>query len=384
MTLGALATGSFATGTDSFVIAGVLPAVAADLGASVGAVGVTVALFAVSYAVGGPLLVAAAAGLRPRRVLIGAMTLFVLANLAAAAAPVVTALGAARIVAALGAGVFVPGAIAAAAQIGGAERRGRATAVVVGGASLALVLGAPLGTLAAQATSWRGSFVLVALIGLVAVAGVAALVTDPPPAPAPAWRDRVAVLRRPAVLAVLGVTLLANTAAFAVYPYLGVLFPDAGPSGVALLVFGFGAGAVAGTWLGGRAADAFGATRTVAVVVAVFALAHAGLGLVAGSLVLGVVYAVVWGLSGWATVPAQQSRLIGMSGESAPLALSLNSSAIHLGTGVGALAGAALVSGPGAGVIWLFAGLVSLAALALVPVGRVPSRRAAASGGTPC
>lgn len=51
--LGTLAVGTFATGTDSFLVAGVLPEVAADLGTGPGAVGVTVSLFALAYALGG-------------------------------------------------------------------------------------------------------------------------------------------------------------------------------------------------------------------------------------------------------------------------------------------------------------------------------------------
>lgn len=367
--LGTLAVGTFATGTDSFLVAGVLPEVAADLGTGPGAVGVTVSLFALAYALGGPVLVAVTTHLPVRRVLLTALGVFVAANLAAAAAPGVAALGAARVVAGLGAGVFVPCAIATAAALGGPDRRGRATAVVVGGASLALVAGAPLGTLVAQASSWRVAFVLVAALGVVAAAGVAARAGGSARPPVPGLAARVTVLRRPDVLAVLAVTLLANAAAFTVYPYLGVVFPDAGPTGVAALVLAFGVGAVAGTWAGGRAADRWGAGRTVAVVVAVFALDHLALSVVTGSFALGLGYAVLWGLSGWATVPAQQSRIVGATGDLAPLALSLNSSAIHLGTGVGALTGAAVVAGPGAGALWIVAGGLSLAALALVPLG---------------
>lgn len=375
--LAVLALGAFASGTDSFVIAGLLAPVATDLGVGVGSVGVTVTLFAVAYAVGGPLLVAALVRVPPRRLMVGSLAVFVAGNLAAAAAPSLGVLAAARVVAALGAGVFMPGAVAAAAALGGPRHRGRAVAVVAGGASVALVVGVPLGTLTAVVATWRGSFVLVALLGAIAALGVALRVADPPPAPAPTLRARLAVLRRGDVVAVLAVTLLANTAAFAIYPYLGALFPAAGAGGVSLLVLAFGLGAVAGTWLGGQAADRWGPTPVTAVVVAVFALAHLLLGALAGSVLLGVGYALVWGLAGWATIPAQQGRLLARcESATAPLALSLNSSATHLGTGLGALAGAAVLAGPGPGRLWVVAGALSLIALVLVAVGERARRGA--------
>lgn len=361
-----LGVGAFATGTDSFVIAGLLAEVAAELGTSVGAVGLTVSVFALTYAVAAPVLVSLTARLPVRRVLVGAMAVFVVANLLAAAAPDIVFLGAARVLAALAAGMFMPMAITTAAALGGEQRRARSAAVVVGGASLALVLGVPLGTLAGQLTTWRGAFCLVALLGLLAAAGMSVLVPDLAPVRVPGWRARFAVLRRGEALGVLTVTLLANTAAFSVYPYLGPLFPAAGSSGVALLVLGFGVGAIAGTWLGARAADAFGARRVVAVLVALFALNHFALGVVDGVLVLGVGYAVFWGLTGWAMVPAQQSRLISLTGPAASVALSVNSSATHLGTGLGAGMGAVAISLAGPGWIWLGAGLFALAALLVV------------------
>ena len=64
----ALLLGSFAIGTTEFVVAGLLPAIADDLGVSIPDAGCLVTGYALSVAVGGPLLVlvAAVAGASPR------------------------------------------------------------------------------------------------------------------------------------------------------------------------------------------------------------------------------------------------------------------------------------------------------------------------------
>src|SRR5688500_19276889 len=108
-----LAVGAFAIGTDLFVVAGVLPALAADLGVSVGAAGLTVTVFALAYAVGAPVL-GALLGTRPlRQVLIGSLVLFALFNVVSALAPDLVVLLAARVFGALAASAYVPAAGAA-------------------------------------------------------------------------------------------------------------------------------------------------------------------------------------------------------------------------------------------------------------------------------
>ena len=148
-----LGIGAFATGTDLFVVAGVLGGLAGDLGITVGTAGLTVTVSAAAYAVGGPLL-GAALGARPRRrVLIGSLALFGVCTAVAAAAPTFAVLLVARALGAFAASVHLPVAAATAVAAVPARSRGRALGVVLGGASVAMVLGAPLGVLLAGVLS---------------------------------------------------------------------------------------------------------------------------------------------------------------------------------------------------------------------------------------
>jgi hypothetical protein len=132
-----LAAGTFAIGTDAFVIGGVLPAVARSLGVSTGSAGLLVTAFAVAYALGAPILAVAAARLPRRALLVSALALFVAANLLAAAAPGYATVLIARVLAALAAAAFVPAAAAAASSLAPPEYRGRALATVVAGMTVA-------------------------------------------------------------------------------------------------------------------------------------------------------------------------------------------------------------------------------------------------------
>jgi predicted MFS family arabinose efflux permease len=361
-----LGLGSFAIGTATFVLAGVLGGLAADFGVSVGAAGLTVTVFAVSSAIGGPVLSALLGAQRLRTLLVGALVVFGVANVVAALAPSLPVLLGARVLSALAAGVYVPAAGAAAVAAVPAEQRGRALAVVLGGASASMVLGAPIGVLLAAASSWRASFGLVVALSAVAIGGLLAVRVGTGAAGRTSLVARLRPLRSGPLAGSLLVTLLLMTGSNSAYTYLGpVLGPAAGPAGLGLLISAFGIGGAAGTWCGGTAADRWGSRRTIAAAAGVLTVALAILPLEVPTLGAALVVVLVWGLAAFAFVPAQQHRLLGLADAPAPLVLALNSSAINLGFAVGALLGGLVVDAGGAGRLWIVAATCCAAALAL-------------------
>src|SRR5438270_287861 len=109
-----LALGTFAIGTDGYLVAGLLPNIATDMKVTVGVAGQLVTLFAITYAVGSPLLSALTANIGRKRILLSAMLLFTFANLAGALVPSALWLFGTRILAALGALLYTPAAMAMA------------------------------------------------------------------------------------------------------------------------------------------------------------------------------------------------------------------------------------------------------------------------------
>jgi MFS transporter, DHA1 family, inner membrane transport protein len=353
-----LALGAFAIGTDLFVIAGILPGVAADLRTSVAVAGQLVTVFAVAYALTSPLLAAATGRIERKQLLVVALAVFAAANALAAVAPSYWVLVVSRVAAAAGAGMFMPAAAALAAGLVPAEQRGRALATITAGLSVAQVAGVPIGIALGTVVGWRATFGLVAFLGGIAAVGVAAFLPRVAAPPAAGMRARLEVARRPLVLMILAVTSIGLAASFTTFTYLApVVRHTLGLDARALspLTLLFGLLGVGGNALGGWMADRFGGARAaaasltggtvgIALVAIAATLAPKAPALTAWALLmLGI---VLWALLGSGFIPAQQHRLIGFAPEAPPVAIALNSVAIYVGiTVAGALGGAALAIG---------------------------------------
>ncbi|HEX8760935.1 MAG TPA: MFS transporter [Pseudonocardiaceae bacterium] len=356
MSVATLGLGAFAIGTDMFVVAGVLGGLAGDLGVTVGAAGLTVTGFALAYAIGAPLLSALLGARRLRSVLIGSVVLFGLFNVTSAVAPSLGVLLGARVLSALAASVYVPAAGAAVVPAVSESQRGRALAVILGGSSIAMVLGAPLGVLLAATYSWRVAFGLVAVLAAVTALGLRRSSVGSVPLMPSTMGQRLRLLRSPAVAGLLGVTLLVMTGSNSMYTYLDVLLGSAaGPAGLGLLIGVFGVGGMIGTWWGGATADRWGGRPVVLLAASVLTAGFALLPFVASTLAGTLVVVALWGIAAWGFVPAQQHRLIEFGPQAVPLLLGLNSSAIHLGFAAGALLGGQVVDATGAGPLWMLA-----------------------------
>ncbi|NUW31885.1 MFS transporter [Nonomuraea sp. SMC257] len=370
-----LALGTFAVGTDAYVVAGFLPAMARSLGVSASAAGQSATAFAVTYAVLSPVLATVTSRVPRRPLLVGALLLLALANLGSALAPGYAALMATRVAAAAGAAVFTPNAGAVAAALVAPERRARALAVVVGGLTVATAVGVPLGNLAGRLLDWRSALGLVAALCLLAAAGVRAALPPLPGHPRVPLRERLATLRRPGVVAVLPLTVLGLAGSYGLYAYTVPLLRalGAGPAAETWLLFLYGAGAVAGNAVAGTAVDRRGPIRVLAIGYAAIAGSLAALAWAAHAgvtwLPLTALLLAAWGASTWSQTPAQQVRLIAAAPRETAVVVGLNASAMYAGIALGtALGGVLLPAGPAAA-------LAVHAALAVAALGYLLATR---------
>lgn len=343
-----LAVGSFTISTEGFVISSLLPDIAADAHISVPLAGILITAFALAYAVGTPILATLTGEWDRRRVILSTMALFVLGNLGAALSSSFELLLASRIVMALSSGLFAATAQATAVALVDPHHRARAIAVVVGGTTVAVAVGAPLGALVAAFAGWRGTFFAIA--GMGALAGVVLWLRLPRGIAGTRLplRERLAAALVPGVRPMLLTTLLTLTGAFAVFSYIAPLAIEAGGlSEMALpgMLLAFGVGAVIGNIAGGQAADRFGATRTVMWSLglsAVFLLSASAIPVFLPRELAGpglIALMVPWGIVGWAFPPAQASRIVRLAPDAAPIVLSLNGSALYFGVALGAVVG---------------------------------------------
>lgn len=356
---GFLALGTFAIGTEGFMIAPLLPVMAEDFRMNVPAVALLVVVFTLVLAVSSPITTVATGRLARRRVLLMAMSLFAIGNLTAALSSSFAILMSARIVMAIGAGLYVPAANGLAGVIVPQHMRGRALAIVSAGQTLAIALGLPLGGLIGHAFGWRATFLLVGAMSAVAIAGILMGISrDAGEGIAVAsLRDRVLVVRQRPVLRLLSVSLFWSIGAFAAYPYIAEYLQAVlsfGPFAITATVSLWGLSAAAGVLTGGILNDRFGASRVVRWSLSLLGLSFLALAVLASlppstALVPVLAAVAVWGFTVWSFFPAQMSRLIGAGAQSqAPVALALNTSTMYFGFSVGSALGAAVL---GTGVI---------------------------------
>lgn len=365
-----LAIGTFAVGTDAFVIAGILPGIARELHISQSAAGQLVTLFAIAYAVGSPILSVLAAPLPRRGVLLLGLSIFTIANLASAVSPGYTVLAVTRICAACGAGLYTPNASAAAVASVSPHRRGAALALVFGGLTAADVLGVPLGTFLGSAFGWRATLLFVALLGILAGVGVAVLLRELPPSTATSMDARICLVGDRGVLGALLVIVVAMAGGFTFYTYIAAILDAIAGGHVAahdltyfLLVAGVSG--VAGGRLGGWLADRF---RSGAVLTASLVAMAAGLllfPLLASSFTGVVVAMVLYGLTGTLITVPNQHRLVSLAPGAVPEVMSLNASALYLGIALAGVVGGALLSTFGAAALPFAAGCTVLLGLLL-------------------
>ena len=378
-----LALGSFTISTEGFVISSLLPDIAADAGISVPLAGSLITAFALAYAIGTPILATLTGEWDRRRVILWTLVFFVIGNLVAATSSSFELLLVARIVMALSSGLFAATAQGAAVALVDDHHRARAIAVVVGGTTVAVAVGAPLGALVAAIAGWRGTFFAIA--GLGALAG--SILWWRLPGGIVGMRlplsRRLAAAVRPGVLPILATTVLALVGAFTVFSYIAPLAIEGGglsPIALPGMLLAFGVGAVIGNIAGGQAADRFGATRTVGWSLALSAAMLAAFSLIptflphaiAGPALIAMM--VPWGVVGWAFPPAQASRIVRIAPDAAPIVLSLNASALYVGVALGATVGGAVLRFGAPADLGLVAALFPIAGLGVVLAERAFAR----------
>ncbi|RKP49137.1 MFS transporter [Trinickia fusca] len=362
----ALALSAFAIGTTEFVIMGLLPEVAHDLAVSIPSAGLLVSGYALGVAVGAPILAVLTSRLPRKAALQLLMAVFIVGNVLCAAAGDYRMLMIARIVTSFAHGSFFGIGAVVAASLVPREKQASAIALMFTGLTLANVLGVPFGTFVGQNFGWRMSFWIVAGLGVLAFAGVTALVPNRHDSGPVGLAREVRVLKEPQVWLALAMTVLGFGGVFVVFTYIAPILEQVtgfSPRAVTLILVLFGAGLTVGNVVGGKLADRalmpslMGMLVALALVMGVFAkTSHLP--------VAAAVTVFVWGIFAFATVPPLQMRVVEKARHAPHLASTLNIGAFNVGNAAGAwLGGLALTHGLGLDALPWVAAAVSLAAL---------------------
>lgn len=376
----ALAIGGFGIGLTEFVIMGLLPEVATDFGVSEAAAGWLISGYALAVVVGALGLTAATIRLPRKPVLMGLLVLFIAGNAVSAIAPSYELMMTGRVIAALCHGAFFGIGSVVAASLVAPEKAAGAIAIMFTGLTAANVLGVPFGTFIGQQFGWRATFWAITAIGVVALAGIAALVPNPKAAgPAPSLRRELGAFRSGQVWLSLAVTVLGFGGMFGAFTYIAFTLTEVSgfaATAVPWLLVLFGAGLVVGNWAGGRLADR-SIDGTLLAFIAALVVVLTLFGWLAADPVATIVLLVLMGAFGFGTVPGLQSRVMRFAAGAPTLASGANIAAFNLGNALGAWAGGLTIAA-GLGFtspIWVGAA-ITLAALVVMTVAAATARRA--------
>ena len=352
----ALGIGGFGIGTGEFVIMGLLPNVAGNLGISVIQAGHAISAYALGVVIGAPLIAVIAARWPRHRLLLALMACFAAGNFASALAPNYSSLIAIRFVAGLPHGAYFGVASLVAASLVPATERARAVGRMMLGLTGATLAGVPLATWIGQMLGWRAAFVLVGAIGVLTCALIFSWVPRDVPIKGASPARELGALRRKQVWLTLGVGSVGFGGLFCVLSYITpTLTQLAGLPDrlVPFVLVAFGVGMVLGNLIGSWLADR-ALLRTIGglliwnvVVLSLFSLTarHAWLATIAVLLVG----------TGVAIAPALQIRLMDIAEDAQTLAAALNHSAFNIANAMGAWLGGVAI---GAGLGWASTGWV--------------------------
>ncbi|WP_210479141.1 MFS transporter [Naasia sp. SYSU D00948] len=380
----ALALGGFGIGCTEFVAMGLLPDLARDLLPGVwaqsqeeanGQAGALIAAYAAGVVVGAPTIAALSARVPRKGLLLILAAVFAIATLASAVLPSFGLVLVARFVAALPHGAYFGVASLVAASLLGPGRRGLGAAFVLGGLTIANVVGVPAITWLGQEAGWRVAYVAVTAVFLATFAAILFFLPKQEKPEGASVRGELRAFRQPQVWLTIGVGAIGFGALFAVYSYVSPIATEVAGlelSTVPLLLVVYGIGMTIGNFTGGWLADR-GARRALIIGFVAIIVSTFGLYLLAGTTVG--LFVLSWGL-GAATglgAMALQVRLLDVAGESQTIAAALNHSALNVANALGAaIGGATVAAGLGyrapiaVGVVMASIGLVlALASFAL-------------------
>jgi DHA1 family inner membrane transport protein len=362
----ALAAGSFAIGTGEFVIMGLLPEVAKDIGATIPQAGHVISAYAMGVVIGAPLLAVLSARWERRALLMALMVAFAMGNFASALAPGYLSLNLLRFMAGMPHGTYFGVASLVAATMAPTGQRARAVGLVMMGLTVATLVGVPLAAWLGQLFGWRAAFVLVGAIALLAVVMIRREVPEIAAQAGASPMRELGALKRKQVWLTLGIGAIGFGGMFSVFSYVKpTMIELAGMplAGVPVVLALFGLGMVVGNLLGARMADR-SLMRAVGGMLVWSALVLAAYSFTARYMVPGSINVFLIGTV-VAIGPALQIRLMDVAGDAQTLAAALNHSAFNMANALGAWLGGLAIS---AGLGWASTGWVG-ALLALAGLG---------------
>ncbi len=253
-----LALGGLGIGTTEFVIMGLLPDVANDLGVSIPVAGHLISAYALGVVVGAPILVALSAKFPHKYVLITFMILFAFFNALSIIAPDYNTLLMSRFFAGLPHGAFFGVGTVVAAKLAKEGKAAQAIASMFTGLTVANLAMVPLVTYIGHHLHWRYAFGIVSLLGLLTITFLYLWMPKLKSLKSVTFKEEIEFFKTIKAWHILSIVIIGFGGLFAWFSYIAPLLIHVSkfdPSTVSYLMIFAGAGMVVGNIMGGYFSD---------------------------------------------------------------------------------------------------------------------------------
>lgn len=347
----ALAIGGFGIGMTEFVIMGILPDVAEALNISIPKAGHFISAYALGVVVGAPILTGIGGKWPAHKVLLVLMLWFTIFNTISAFANSYTTLLIARFLSGFPHGAFFGIGAVVAGKLADKGKAAQAIAVMFSGLTLANLIGVPLGTYFGHHFHWNIAFMIVGVIGVLAMVGIYYWMPELPQSSKQGMRKDFGALRRAEIWLVILLTTIGTGGFFAWYSYIAPLITEVAgypENAVGYAMVLAGGGMVIGNIVGAKVADKYSPINAVIIFLSLMVVALVVNTLVAhNQIAVMVMTFLIGGLAFCIASPIQMTMINSAKG-SEMLGSSLNQSAFNMGNASGAyLAGLPIAMGYG-------------------------------------